>query len=98
MYIGYCPDEFSDGVFWPQTKPGGIARVPCTEAGNQFVSGLYSLYVTRKCSESGRWERVGYTNCLLKNAQGISAIMWLKFDTNDLMATNLANEVSQYFH
>ena len=98
IFILACPEDFSNGILWETTVAGTLVTVPCTQAGNQFRSGLVA---SRQCNSVARWGPVDFTNCLLKQDAGNSATIWVTLDVNSIEEirnnqTSLENSVSYF--
>ena len=98
IFILACPEDFSNGILWETTVAGTLVTVPCTQAGNQFRSGLVA---SRQCYSVARWGPVDFTNCLLKQDAGNSATIWVTLDVNSIEEirnnqTSLENSVSYF--
>uniref|UniRef100_A0A914YDA7 Uncharacterized protein n=1 Tax=Panagrolaimus superbus TaxID=310955 RepID=A0A914YDA7_9BILA len=71
-----CTSEIEEGVQWPSTLRGVVARQSCP--GNQM--GI----ATRKCSNEGEWQTVYDYNCTLPQLYDLNAKIVGKFDAFDV--------------
>ena len=87
---GCCPEELSEGILWSNTLQGNSDRRSCTFLHSSFNE---NTFVTRKCSNKGRWQPVDVSGCTFKESAELSVVvvvLSVRAEKNEIQANETA--------
>ena len=89
-----CKKEFSEALFWPNSRRDSLVTQSCSQLHPSFRSGVN---IGRQCRSDGSWSPVDLRNCtMFKGSRSVSIVYFtVALNNNNAMTSeNITDKVS----